>query len=79
MEFGSFMLVPLFFVHLLNPRFVIYYNISLRRPVMDECTHSLWRTYGMYVRPVYMFCTSGLTVFTIIWALLSAIEQVSAA
>jgi len=58
MEFGSFMLIPLFFAHMVYPR--------------------EYKSYRMYVRPVYVFCTSGLTIFTILWSLLSAVEQVLA-
>lgn len=38
---------------------------------------SEWRAYGSYARPIYILATSGLTIFTILWSVFSAVEQVS--
>jgi hypothetical protein len=35
-----------------------------------------WRMYGVYARQIYIIATSGLTVFSILWAVLSAVDQV---
>lgn len=50
-----------------------------RKIIFIEFRHdfdSEWRAYGSYARPIYILGTSGLTIFTILWSVFSAVEQV---
>jgi hypothetical protein len=74
-EFGSFMLLPLFFSQVLYPRYVYrWLCVQLTSQSLFPFIRE-WKIYWGFICLVYFCVILGLTVFMLIWAILREVND----
>jgi len=68
MQFGSFLLLPLFFGQVLYPKYVSERICLIVLTQMGTICRE-WKAYWVYVCSGYAFVVLGLTAFMVFWAI----------